>query len=250
MLPSLFVSHGAPTLVFDDTPARSFLEGLEERVGRPKAILAVSAHWETATPEVNAPAVNETIHDFYGFPEPLYALRYPAPGSAELASRVAELTGAAIDRARGLDHGAWVPLMLAWPGADIPVAQLSIQTEAGPRHHLELGRRLAPLREEGVLVLASGSFTHNLRELVRGGGAAVERAWVTRFSDWVDAALVEGRVEDLLAYRRLAPDALRNHPTEEHFLPLFVALGAGGRAERLHSSTSMGALRMDAYAFR
>lgn len=250
MLPSLFVSHGAPTLVFDDTPARSFLEGLEERVGRPKAILAVSAHWETATPEVNAPAVNETIHDFYGFPEPLYALRYPAPGSAELASRVAELTGAAIDRARGLDHGAWVPLMLAWPGADIPVAQLSIQTEAGPRHHLDLGRRLAPLREEGVLVLASGSFTHNLRELMRGGGAAAEPAWVTRFSDWVDAALVEGRVEDLLAYRRLAPDALRNHPTEEHFLPLFVALGAGGRAERLHSSTSMGALRMDAYAFR
>lgn len=133
MLPSLFVSHGAPTLVFDDIPARSFLKGLEERVGRPKAILAVSAHWETATPEVNAPAVNETIHDFYGFPEPLYALRYPAPGSAELASRVAELTGAAIDGERGLDHGAWVPLMLAWPGADIPVAQLSIQTKAGDR---------------------------------------------------------------------------------------------------------------------
>jgi 4,5-DOPA dioxygenase extradiol len=250
MLPSLFVSHGAPTLVFDDIPARSFLKGLEERVGRPKAILAVSAHWETATPEVNAPAVNETIHDFYGFPEPLYALRYPAPGSAELASRVAELTGAAIDGERGLDHGAWVPLMLAWPGADIPVAQLSIQTKAGPRHHLELGRLLAPLREEGVLVLASGGFTHNLRELARSGGGAAEPAWVTRFSDWVDAALVEGRVEDLLAYRRLAPDALRNHPTEEHFLPLFVALGAGGRAERLHSSTTMGALRMDAYAFQ
>lgn len=250
MLPSLFVSHGAPTLVFDDIPARSFLKGLEERVGRPRAILAVSAHWETAMPEVNAPAVNETIHDFYGFPEPLYALRYPAPGSAELASRVAELTGAAIDGARGLDHGAWVPLMLAWPGADIPVAQLSIQTEAGPRHHLELGRLLAPLREEGVLVLASGGFTHNLRELARSGGGAAEPAWVTRFSDWVDAALVEGRIEDLLAYRRLAPDALRNHPTEEHFLPLFVALGAGGRAERLHSSTTMGALRMDAYAFR
>lgn len=250
MLPSLFVSHGAPTLVFDDIPARSFLKGLEERVGRPRAILAVSAHWETAMPEVNAPAVNETIHDFYGFPEPLYALRYPAPGSAELASRVAELTGAAIDGARGLDHGAWVPLMLAWPGADIPVAQLSIQTEAGPRHHLELGRLLAPLREEGVLVLASGGFTHNLRELARSGGGAAEPAWVTRFSDWVDAALVEGRIEDLLAYRRLAPDALRNHPTEEHFLPLFVALGAGGRAERLHSSTTMGALRMDAYAFQ
>jgi 4,5-DOPA dioxygenase extradiol len=250
MLPSVFVSHGAPTLPLEDVPARAFLEGLEARIGRPKAILAISAHWETAKPEVSAPAVNDTIHDFHGFPKPLYALRYPAPGSAALAARVAELTGAVIEPERGLDHGAWVPLMLAWPAADIPVAQLSLQTEAGPRHHLDLGRRLAPLRQEGVLVLGSGSFTHNLRELAWGGGAGAEPAWVTRFSDWVDRAIVEGRVDDLVDYRKLAPDAARNHPTEEHFLPLFVALGAGGRAERLHSSATMGALRMDAYAFR
>jgi 4,5-DOPA dioxygenase extradiol len=252
MLPSLFVSHGAPTLPLEDILARGFLRGLEARIGRPKAILVASAHWETASPEVNAPAANETIHDFYGFPKPLYQLRYPAPGSAALARRVAALTGAALEPARGLDHGAWVPLMLAWPAADIPVAQLSIQTEAGPRHHLELGRRLAPLREEGVLVLGSGGFTHNLRALARdgGGAAAPEPPWVTRFSDWIDRALVEGRTEDLVDYRRLAPEAARSHPTEEHFLPLFVALGAGGGAERLHSSTTMGALRMDAYAFR
>lgn len=250
MLPSLFVSHGAPTLPLEDVPARAFLEGLEPRIGRPKAILAVSAHWETARPAVNAPAVNETIHDFHGFPEPLYALRYPAPGAAALAARVADLASAAIEPRRGLDHGAWVPLMLAWPNADIPVAQLSIQTDRGPRYHLDLGRRLAPLREEGVLILGSGSFTHNLRELAWRGGVADEPLWVTRFSDWVDRALVEGRTDDLVDYRTRAPEAARTHPTEEHFLPLFVALGAGGAAERLHSSTSMGALRMDAYAFR
>jgi 4,5-DOPA dioxygenase extradiol len=140
--------------------------------------------------------------------------------------------------------------MLAWPKADIPVAQLSIQTEEGPRYHLDLGRRLAPLREEGVLVVGSGSFTHNLRELAWRGGAPDEPLWVTRFSDWIDRALVEGRTEDLVEYRSRAPEAARNHPTEEHFLPLFVAMGAGGRAERLHSSTTRGALRMDAYAFR
>jgi 4,5-DOPA dioxygenase extradiol len=250
MLPSLFVSHGAPTLPFEDVPARRFLEGLEARIGRPKAVLAVSAHWETARPEVSAPAANETIHDFYGFPERLYALRYPAPPAPELALRVSALTGAAIETVRGLDHGAWVPLMLAWPAADIPVAQLSIQPGAGPRHHLELGRRLAPLRQEGVLVLGTGSFTHNLRELDWGGGAAAEPEWVTRFSNWVDRAIVEGREDELAEYRSRAPEAARNHPTEEHFLPLFVALGAGGAAERLHSSITMGALRMDAYAFR
>jgi 4,5-DOPA dioxygenase extradiol len=250
MLPSLFVSHGAPTLALDEVPARRFLTGLEGRVGRPKAILAVSAHWETAAPTVNAPAVNETIHDFGGFPEALYRLRYPAPGAPALADRVIELTGAAIDRARGLDHGAWVPLLLAWPDADIPVAQLSIQSAAGPAHHLRLGRALAPLREEGVLVLGTGSFTHNLRELDWGGSGAAEPAWATRFAEWVDRALVEDRLDELLDYRRLAPEAARNHPTEEHFLPLFVALGAGGKAERLHASATMGSLRMDAYAFR
>jgi 4,5-DOPA dioxygenase extradiol len=249
MVPSVFVSHGAPTLALEDLPARDFLKGLEAHVGRPRAVLAVSAHWETEAAMVNAPAVNDTIHDFHGFPDALYRLRYPAPGAAWLAERVAALTGAAIDRTRGLDHGAWVPLLLAWPEADIPVAQLSVQTGRGPRHHLELGRALAPLRGEGVLVLGSGSFTHNLRELSwRGGGA--EPAWVEGFSDWVDRAIVEARVADLLDYRGLAPDAARNHPTEEHFLPLFVAMGAGGRAERLHRSTTLRALRMDAYAFR
>jgi 4,5-DOPA dioxygenase extradiol len=158
---------------------------------------------------------------------------------------------AATDNSRGLDHGAWVPLLLAWPDADIPVVQLSVQSQLGPGHHLEVGRAIAPLVDEGVLILASGSYTHDLSSW-RGQAGMTEPEWVTDFADWFDAALTEGRTCDLLAYRRLAPNAQRNHPTEEHLLPLFVALGAAGPnafAERLHASNTYGVLRMDAYAF-
>lgn len=255
MLPTLFVSHGAPTLPLSDSPARRFLLGLGAALPRPRAILAVSAHWETERPTVSAVATNDTIHDFYGFPAELYRIRYPAPGDSALAARVAGLLetaglGSAIDTARGLDHGAWVPLMLMYPRADIPVVQLSIQTARGPGHHLRLGQALTALRREGVLVLGSGSYTHDLRRLGAMAADAPAPPDVTDFAEWFDAALIAGRVEDLLAYRRLAPHAVRNHPTEEHLLPVFVALGAAGegaRAERLHSSG--GVLRMDAYRF-
>jgi 4,5-DOPA dioxygenase extradiol len=255
--PALFVSHGAPSLPVQDTPARAFLEALGRSLPKPKGVLVSSAHWETPAPRVNAPAVNDTIHDFYGFPRALYDMRYPAPGAPELAARVAALLGGAglgaeTDRERGLDHGAWVPLKLMFPEADVPVAQLSVQPYAGPEHHLRLGRALAPLRDEGVLVLGSGSFTHNLGELHRGPGAAVEPEWSVAFADWMSDALAENRVDDLVRYRERAPHAVRNHPTEEHLLPLFVALGAGGedaRAKRLHRSAEFGALRMDAFAF-
>jgi 4,5-DOPA dioxygenase extradiol len=253
-LPGLFVSHGAPTLAITASPARDFLAGLGGRLPRPRAILVASAHWETAAPSVSSPRVNDTIHDFRGFPRELYDMRYAAPGSAELAERTAALLRAGgvevtIDRSRGLDHGAWIPLLLAYPAADIPVAQLSLQPTLGPPHHLRLGRLLEPLRSEGVLVLGSGSFTHNLAGL-RGGEE--EPPWVTGFAEWLDRALMERRTDDLLAYRDLAPEARRNHPTDEHLLPLYVALGsagAGWRAERWHSSATFGALRMDAYAF-
>ena len=260
MLPSLFVSHGAPTFPLTDAPARHFLEGLAAGLPqRPKAILVVSAHWETQRPAVNAVAVNDTIHDFTGFPAALYAIRYPAPGSAALAARVGELLAAGdmavdVDTARGLDHGAWVPLQLIFPAADIPVVQLSVQTRMGPEHHLRLGELLAPLRDEGVLIVGSGSFTHDLSSFRDYAHAldAPEPGWVTVFADWMDAALREGRTADLLDYRRLAPEAARNHPSEEHLLPLFVALGAGageGEVRRLHASTTHGILRMDVYAF-
>jgi len=255
-LAPLFVSHGAPTLPFEDVPARDFLRTLGAHMLRPKAILVISAHWETPVPTVNAVASNATIHDFYGFPAPLYDIAYPAPGSAALAARVVELLGeqglaARTDPTRGLDHGAWVPLMLAYPQADIPVVQLSVQSQLGPGHHLELGRALAPLTGEGVLIIASGSFTHNLSAL-RDAYPHGEPDWVRDFAGWMNAALVEGRTCDLLAYRRLAPHAARNHPTEEHILPLFVALGAGGAAasaKHIHSSVTYNVLHMDAYAF-
>ena len=254
MLAPIFVSHGSPTLLFDDVPARDFLRGLGPSLPRPKAILVVSAHWETNIPAVNAVAVNETIHDFGGFPQILFDQRYPAPGDPALAEHIAGLIAGAgfpveLDTARGLDHGAWVPLKLVYPVNDIPVLQLSVQTHLGPEHHLRLGEALRPLTEDGVLILASGSFTHDLRSVDwRGPNAAPD--WVTEFADWMTKALAEGRVDDLVNYRRLAPHAARNHPTEEHILPLFVALGAGGlHARMLHQSLTFSVLRMDAYAF-
>jgi 4,5-DOPA dioxygenase extradiol len=256
MFDPVFLSHGSPTLPFDDEPARDFLKALANGRERPKAILMVSAHWETQRPTVNAVAINDTIHDFFGFLPELYQLYYPAPGSAELAERVADLLAKAgiasdIDRQRGLDHGAWVPLMLAYPKTDIPVVQLSVQSHLGPGHHLEVGRALAPLREEGVWIMASGSYTHDLSSL-RSYAGQPEPAWVSDFADWFDCALAEGRTSDLIAYRKLAPHAVRNHPTEEHLLPLYVALGAAGpnvKACKLHQSTTFGVLRMDAYSF-
>jgi 4,5-DOPA dioxygenase extradiol len=258
MLPALFVSHGSPAFPLAEVPARRFLETLAERLpGRPRAILVVSAHWETEQPTVNAVAVNETIHDFYGFPKELYEIAYPAPGSAALAGRVADLLGEAgldvqIDRGRGLDHGAWVPMRLAFPEADIPVVQLSVQTDRGPEYHLRLGRMLAPLRQEGVLILGSGSFTHDLssfRQYARTIDAP-EPEWVTRFADWMEQALAANGIADLIDYRRLAPEAGRNHPTEEHLLPIFVAMGAGaGPAQHLHKSSTHAVLRMDVYGF-
>lgn len=259
--PAIFVSHGAPTLPLDDVAARRFLSGLGARIdaafGRPSAILVASAHWETAAPELSAPVANETIHDFRGFPEALYAMRYPAPPAPDIAAAASSLlraagVRAAIDLERGLDHGAWVPLMLMYPEADIPVAQLSVQTHLGPAHHLRLGQALASLREAGVLVLGSGAYTHNLMELrgFRGRPAEAEPDWVRGFADWAATALEQGRVDELLAYRA-TPDGARNHPTEEHILPLFVAMGAGGggRADHLHASVTHAVLRMDVFGF-
>lgn len=258
MLPSIFLSHGAPTLALSRAPAADFLRNLPGLLPRrPRAILVASAHWERLSPHLSATPHNGTIHDFGGFPPELYAMRYDAPGDPGAAHKAASLLAAAgleatLDETRGLDHGAWVPLKLAWPDADIPVLQLSIQTRLGPSHHLALGEALQPLRAEDVLIIGSGSWTHDLSSFRGQAEDAPEPDWVLRFADWADAAILEGRTDDLLAYRARAPDAVRNHPTEEHFLPLFVALGAGGpaaRAKRLHRSTTFGILHMDAYAF-
>ena len=257
-IPSLFLSHGAPTLPLTDTPARAFLQQLGLALERPKAILVISAHWETTVPTVNAVDSNETIHDFGGFPRALYDLRYSAPGSPTLAARVAAQLRAGgfdcnIDKRRGLDHGAWVPLLLMYPQADIPVLELSVQPHLGPEHHLRVGRALAPLRDEGVLIIGSGSFTHDLSEFRGHGPNDPAPDWVNSFADWFDVALTNNQTDDLLDYRRQAPFAAKNHPTEEHLLPLYVALGAAGedaRAKRLHASSTYSVLRMDVYAFQ
>ena len=257
MQPTLFLSHGSPMLALQDIPARSFIASLGQSLTRPAAVVMISAHWETAIPAVNAVAQNDTIHDFYGFPPALFALTYPAPGAPDLAVHIADLLGEAglraqIDTARGLDHGAWVPMLMMWPDHDIPVLQLSVQSNLGPGHHVQLGRAIASLRAQNILVIASGSFTHNLRALQRTEAGA-EPEWVTQFSNWMHEALTQGRTCDLVAYRRLAPHAVMAHPTDEHLLPLFVALGAAGegaQATRLHSSVDLGSLRMDAYLFQ
>ena len=257
MLPTLFLSHGSPMMALEPSPTRDFLSELGPALGRPDAIVIASAHWETERPNVNAAAVNTTIHDFYGFPPALHAVQYPAPGAPQLAERVAMLLNhaglaAEVDRDRGLDHGAWVPLMLMYPAHDIPVLQLSLQSPLGPAHHLQLGRAVAALRAENVLLIGSGSFTHNLARLRRGTPDAAPPADVAAFSDWMHNNLVQHRTDELVAYRRKAPYAVLQHPTEEHLLPLFVACGAAGEnatARRLHASTTYSTLRMDAYAF-
>lgn len=257
MLPTLFISHGAPTIALEDTPATRFLAGLGKTLPRPHAILVASAHWETTTPVVNAVARNATIHDFYGFPDALYEMRYDAPGSPELAARVAGLLGEAgletgTDWQRGLDHGAWIPLQIMYPGANIPVVQLSVQSQLGPDHHYRIGRALGPLRAEDVLVIGSGSFTHNLGAVNWGDPDVAAPTWVEDFAVWMRDAITGGRTGDVLAYRDRAPYARENHPTEEHLLPLFVAMGAAGagaEARLLHQSYALSTIGMDAFSF-
>ncbi|MFI4986868.1 MAG: DODA-type extradiol aromatic ring-opening family dioxygenase, partial [Alphaproteobacteria bacterium] len=225
--PSVFVSHGAPTLPLSAIPARAFLAGLGPALGRPEAILCISAHWETREPAVSSAARPETIHDFYGFPRALYELVYPAPGAPQLAERAAGLlrkTGFACQEepAQGLDHGAWVPLLLMYPAADVPVTQLSVQMPEGPAHHLAIGRALAPLRNVGGLILGCGGATHNLA-VFRGAAAdAPPLPHVVAFDRWLAETAEAGDERSLVDYQRLAPEARRVHPREEHFLPFFV----------------------------
>lgn len=257
LFPSLFVSHGPPSLLLTDCAARRFLAGYGKDLGRPRAILAVSAHWETAAPAVATGDRPETIHDFFGFPAPLYALSYPAPGAPALANAAAERLESAgftvaRDPTRGLDHGVWAPLMLLYPEADLPVAQLAIQTKLGPAHHMALGEALRPLRAEGVLVLGSGNLTHNLAEFRGQAVDAPVPEWVQAFADWAAARLAADDRAALLDYRVRAPHGARNHPSEDHLLPLFVTLGVatpGAGGTRVHASTLHGVLAMDAYRF-
>lgn len=252
-IPPIFLSHGSPMLLLNPGRTGAAWRRLAAELPRPQAILAVSAHWTTRLAAVSASPQPATIHDFYGFPEALYELDYAPPGSAELASRVAGLVpGIRVDALRGLDHGAWAPLSLMVPAADVPVIQLAVMPEADATAHFELGRRLAPLAREGVLLLASGSLTHNLYEMVPDAPDDMALPHVAEFSDWFADKLGRSDVAALLDWEASAPHGRRAHPTPEHLLPLFVALGAAGehaRASAVHRGYQLGALAMDAYRF-
>jgi len=257
-LPTLFLSHGSPMQAIEPGVAGRAWQGLGASLPPPRAIVVASAHWETALPMATGSAHPQTIHDFGGFPRALYEIRYPAPGAPELAARVnallkdAGMTGG-IDGTRGLDHGAWVPLRWMYPDARIPVVEVAVQPARGTAHHLALGRALAPLRDDGVLVIGSGHTTHNLRDWSTDrSGAGGIAPYAAEFASWVGARLAAGDAEGLVQYREQAPHALRAHPTDEHFLPLFVAYGAAGerpRVEPVVEGFEGGALALHSWAF-
>ena len=267
----LFVSHGSPMTALEPGAAGAFWQQLgpavESLSARPQAILVISAHSLTREPVLMAAAQHTTVHDFSGFPDALYQLRYDAPGAPELAPRVAALlTGADLpvhtSTESGLDHGIWAPLRFVWPAADVPVLPLAFPPDWSPARLFAMGRALAPLADEGVLVLGSGSITHNLRLLFGAGPRpaldAPEIEESAAFRRWFAERSVAADWPALLAYRQQAPFAALMHPTDEHLLPFFVAAGAGqtvGEALprsaglRLHDSLTYGCLGMDAYAF-
>jgi 4,5-DOPA dioxygenase extradiol len=256
-LPTLFLSHGSPMHALAPGAVGDAWVALGRRIARPDAVLIASAHWETSVPMLTGSRKPETIHDFGGFPDALYAIEYPAPGAPDVAAdAVALLKGsgiaAGIDGCRGLDHGAWVPLRWMYPDADIPVTQLALQPARGTAHHLALGRALAPLRERGVLVIGSGHATHNLRDWVAQRGRTEPIRYAVDFSQWLEAKLAEGDERALVDYRDEAPSAARAHPTDEHLLPLFVAYGAAGArpsATRVADGYENGALSLASFLF-
>ena len=236
-LPALFVSHGAPLFATEPGstgPALAAWARAHAPAGDLRAVVVMSPHWIARQPTVMAGPRPQTWHDFGGFPAELYRLQYPAPGDEALAREVAALLQSAdipavLDPDRPFDHGAWVPLMHLYPGADVPVVQVALPWNWKADQVMALGRALAPLREQGVLVVGSGSMTHNLAEFF--GGEHRPAPYVEAFSRWVESAVARGDREALLAYRTQAPQAARAHPTEDHFLPLFFTLGAAGWGE-------------------
>ncbi|MGE0331091.1 MAG: class III extradiol ring-cleavage dioxygenase [Ramlibacter sp.] len=254
-VPSLFVSHGAPTFAIEPGLAGAQLHALGLTLGKPRGIVVVSPHWMTRGVAVTASTRPPTIHDFGGFPDALYSLQYPAPGDRALAARAAQALQVLgqpvhLDEARGLDHGAWVPLLHMYPDADVPVVQVSLPHDSTPATALALGQALAPLGRDGVLVIGSGSLTHNLYEFRGGDVAAAD--YVVEFSQWIRAAVQRGDTDALLRALQDAPHARRAHPTSDHFLPLLVAAGAANDATPatvLDGGIRHGMLAMESYLF-
>ncbi|MHC8387563.1 DODA-type extradiol aromatic ring-opening family dioxygenase [Pseudomonas sp. MDT2-39-1] len=254
MFPSLYISHGSPMLALEPGASGPALARLAAELPKPKAIVIVSAHWESNELLVSGNPRPETWHDFGGFPKALFEVQYPAPGDPLLAAEVVELLKAdglpsRIDAKRPFDHGVWVPLSLMYPQADIPVVQVSLPTRGGPALQTRVGHALASLREHSVLLIGSGSITHNLRELDWHAGPESVEPWARTFRDWMIEKLAANDEAALHDYRQQAPNAVRNHPSDEHLLPLYFARGAGGEFSVAHQRFTMGALGMDIYRF-
>lgn len=253
--PVLFVSHGSPMLAVEPGKTGPVLAAWSAaQAEKPKGILVVSPHWMGHGLAVSTRDRQVAWHDFGGFPPELYQLQYSAPGSPALAERVRDVLAlaglqASNDDRRPLDHGAWVPLRYLYPDADVPVVQLELDVARDARAQYELGRALAPLRDEGILIIGSGSLTHNLRD-VRMPQSAPPSAYVPGFQQWYADKLAAGDVEALFNWDTLAPGAMQAHPHDDHLMPLYVAMGAGGtQARRLNDEVSYAALAMDAYQF-
>lgn len=259
--PALFISHGSPMMAIEPGATGALFRSLGQVLPRPRAIVVVSAHHMTRAPEVGTAEQPETIHDFGGFPRALYELQYSARGDAAVSALAAQALAhagikAAVNPARGLDHGAWVPLRHMYPQADVPIVPVAVQPERDAHHHFALGKALAPLREQGVLILASGNLTHNLYEINPRAADGQAAPYARAFQAWFFERLAAGDLDAVLDWEQRAPGAARAHPTDEHLLPLFVALGAavGDAAKapaiaRLHDLITLGVLAMDAYAF-
>ncbi|SMC19186.1 Aromatic ring-opening dioxygenase, catalytic subunit, LigB family [Andreprevotia lacus DSM 23236] len=256
-LPTVFVSHGSPMLALGAGATGTAWHSLAQSLPKPRAIVVFSAHWSAPTPVVGTAASHDTIHDFGGFPAPLYEVRYDTQGDPELALQLAKgLQDAGwpvrVDDERGLDHGAWVPLKDMYPDAEVPVVPITINSRQSPAWHYQLGQALTTLLPDDVLLVASGSLTHNLYEIEWGHDGEAAPPYVTAFQEWFHDRLQAGDVEALLDYRARAPEAARAHPTQEHLLPIYVALGAAGErpaVTRHFAAVTERILAMDVYSF-
>ena len=255
---ALFVPHGAPTFALDSGAAGVAMRQLATQFDKPRAIIVISPHWDTEIPTVSTATELETIYDFYGFPDELYRIKYPAKGYPEGAQEVVKalqkrFSKVATDPTRGLDHGAWTPLRQMFPNADIPIIAVSIQSHAGTAHALAMGEALEELTHQGFLVIASGNITHNLGDYrmaaLQGGQTP---AYVQTFADWVEVQMTAKNVQQLLDYRQHSREGVRSHPAEDHLLPLYVAMGAAGKdasAKAFFRGISSYVIAMDGYTF-
>jgi len=250
-MPVLFVGHGSPMNAVEDNAFTRSLAALGGGLPRPKAILVVSAHWQTRGTRVSCLPHPPTIHDFMGFPPSLYAMQYPAPGAPALAREIADLVGGECDDAWGFDHASWAVLHHMYPEADVPLIELSLDATISPAEHFDIGRRLVPLRDRGILVVGSGNIVHNLRA-AHWGEDTEPYSWAAEFDAWVRDRLVERDDEALVDYEQLGSVASLAVPTNEHYLPLLYAAALRRDGDTLsftHTGIDLGSVSMRCVRF-